>query len=443
MKELPLVAVVGRPNVGKSTLVNRLAARREAIVEEVPGVTRDRNYFDVTWRGRDFILVDTGGLDPVSEEELTRAVGRQAMLAVQEADLVLMMVDGREGITAADEEVAALLRRTGKPVLLVVNKVDNRRQEEESVEWYSLGMGEPVPVSAMHGRNVGDLLDMVVERLPEAPPREEREDETVVAVVGRPNVGKSTLFNRLIAEERSITSDLPGTTRDAVDTVVELGGKIYRFIDTAGWRRKSRIRESVEYYSVVRVWRAIDRAQVAILVVDASEGVTDQDQHIAARIQESGRACVVVLNKWDTLRDGKSREDVLEDAVQKLRFIPYAPLLRVSALRGKGVGEILPRVDAARENWLKRIQTSRLNQLLRRILEQSSPPTKKGKRLQVYYLTQAGTAPPLFVFFVNRPELVDRSYRRFLENRIREAFDFEGTPVRIVVRPRRSGGREG
>lgn len=434
---LPLVAVVGRPNVGKSTMVNRIVARWEAIVEKEPGVTRDRNYFTSSWRGRDFRIVDTGGLDPVSGEELTQAVGKQAMLAVEEADLVLMMVDAAEGITAADHEVAEALRRTGKPVILAANKVDNQRQENESVEWYSLGMGEPWPVSAMHGRNIGDLLDVVVESFPEAPPPEEA-PETVVAVVGRPNVGKSTLFNRLLKEDRSIVSDIPGTTRDAVDTVVEAGGRTYRFIDTAGWRRRSKVREGVEFYSLVRVWRAVDRAQVVLLVVDASQGVTDQDQRIAARIKEDGRACAVVLNKWDLVKGTGNDQVIYEDAGEKLRFIPYAPFLRVSALTGAGISRLLPAVDRVKGNWESRVQTAHLNDLLQRVLSQNPPPTKKGKRLQVYYLTQARTSPPQFVFFVNRPDLADPSYERFLERKIRESFDLEGTPIRIFMRSRRA-----
>ncbi len=436
---LPMVAVVGRPNVGKSTLVNRIVARSEAIVEKEPGVTRDRNYFMASWRGRDFLVVDTGGLDPDSGEELVRAIGRQALAAVQEADLVVMMVDAREGVTAADLEIAQVLRKTGKPLLLVANKVDNKRLEEGVVEWYSLGMGDPWPVSAMHGRNIGDLLDAVVEMLPE-PEGAEVVDipETVVAVVGRPNVGKSTLFNALIREERSITSEVPGTTRDAVDTLLEMDGKRYRFIDTAGWRRRTRIKEGVEYYSLVRVWRAIDRAQVVLLVVDATMGVTDQDQRIAARIKEDGRACVVVLNKWDLVRGTGRGEEILMDAREKLRFVNYARFLRVSALTGAGLLKLFPAIDDARINWSSRVQTSHLNDLLHRILSQSPPPTRKGKRLQFYYVTQARTSPPQFVFFVNHPDLADASYERYLEHKLRETFPLEGTPIRIILRPRRA-----
>jgi GTP-binding protein len=436
---LPLLAVVGRPNVGKSTMVNRIVAKGDAIVESDPGVTRDRNYFTANWRGRDFRIVDTGGMDPVAEEKLVQAIGRQAMLAVEEADLVLMMVDAADGVTAADEEVAQALRRSGKPVLLAANKVDNQRQEDEAVEWYSLGMGEPWPVSAMHGRNIGDLLDMIVDGLPAAPQEEEKEEpETVVAIVGRPNVGKSTLFNRLLREERSIISDIPGTTRDAVDTVLTVGDTTYRFIDTAGWRKRTKIKEGVEFYSQVRVWKAIDRAQVVLLVVDASMGVTEQDQRIAARVKDDGRACAVVLNKWDQVKAEGNAQTVYEDAVEKLHFISYAPFLRVSALTGAGVSRLLPVVDRVRQTWESRIQTALLNQLLHRVLSQTPPPSRRGKRLQMYYLTQARTAPPQFVFFVNRPDLATPAYERFLERKIRETFAFEGTPVRVTLRSRRA-----
>jgi GTP-binding protein len=439
VSNLPLVAVVGRPNVGKSTMVNRLVAKGDAIVERDPGVTRDRNYFTASWRGRDFRIVDTGGMDPVSEEKLTQAIGKQAMLAVEEADLVLMMVDAADGVTAADEEVAQELRRTGKPVLLAANKVDNQRQEDEAVEWYSLGMGEPWPVSAMHGRNIGDLLDMMVESLPETPQEtEEEQPETVVAIVGRPNVGKSTLFNRLLREERSIISDIPGTTRDAVDTVLEVGDTTYRFIDTAGWRKRTKIKEGVEFYSQVRVWKAIDRAQVVLLVIDASQGVTEQDQRIAARVKDDGRACAVVLNKWDQVKAAGNVQTVYEDAVEELHFISYAPFLRVSALTGSGVSRLLPVVDRVRQTWESRIQTSHLNDLLHRVLSQTTPPARRGKRLQMYYLTQARTAPPQFVFFVNRPDIANPAYERFLERKIRESFDFGGTPIRVVLRSRRA-----
>ncbi|MDD5667314.1 MAG: ribosome biogenesis GTPase Der [Actinomycetota bacterium] len=437
---LPLVAVVGRPNVGKSTMVNRIVARGDAIVEKDPGVTRDRNYFTANWRGRDFRIVDTGGMDPVSEERLTRAIGRQAMLAVEEADVVLVMVDAAEGITAADEEIAQAMRRSGKPTILVANKVDNQRQEDEAVEWYSLGMGEPWPVSAMHGRNIGDLLDLMVEMLPGQPSVEEEEEgpETVVAIVGRPNVGKSTLFNRLLREERSIISDMPGTTRDAVDTVMEVGETAYRFIDTAGWRKRTKIKEGVEFYSQVRVWKAIDRAQVVLLVIDASMGVTEQDQRIAARVKDDGRACVVVLNKWDLVKAAGNAQVVFEDAREKLHFVSYAPFLRVSGLTGSGVSRLLPAVDRVKAAWESRVHTAHLNELLRRVLSQTPPPSRRGRRLQMYYLTQARTAPPQFVFFVNRPDLADPAYERFLERKIRESFAFEGTPIRIVLRSRRA-----
>jgi GTPase len=436
---LPLVAVVGRPNVGKSTLVNRLVSKGDAIVESSPGVTRDRNYFIASWRRRDFRIVDTGGLDPIAEEQLSQAIGKQAMHAVEEADVVVFVVDATQGITGGDQEVAEALRRVGKPAILVVNKVDNQSREDEAVEWYSLGMGEPWPISATHGRNIGDLLDAIVETLPEAPEQaqEEEAEETVVAIIGKPNVGKSTLFNRLLQEERSIMSEIPGTTRDAIDTVLQAEGKTYRFIDTAGWRRRSKVHEEVEFYSLVRVWKAIDRSQVVILVIDAEEGVTEQDQKIAARIKDDGRACVVVLNKWDKLKGtGRGNETYL-DAEENLQFISYAPILRISALNGGGVSKLLPAIDRVKANWEGRVPTAQLNQLLQQVLSQTSPPSKRGKRLQIYYLTQARTAPPQFVFFVNRPSLADPGYERFLERKLRETFIFEGAPIRIVLRARR------
>jgi GTPase len=437
--QLPLVAVTGRPNVGKSTLVNRIVSKGDAIVQSTPGVTRDRNYFIAYWRGRDFRIVDTGGLEPEAEEELVKSMGKQAMLAVEEADLVLLVVDATEGITAADQDVAETLRKTGKPVILIANKVDNQRQEEEAVEWYSLGLGEPWPISAMHGRNIGDLLDAIVEGLPEAEklPGPEEAKETVVAIIGRPNVGKSTLFNSLLEEERSIMSDIPGTTRDAIDTRLEIDGKTYRFIDTAGWRRRAKVHEEVEFYSLVRVWKAIDRCQVVILVIDAEEGVSEQDQKIAARIKDDGRASLVVLNKWDRLKGTGRGNEVYSYAEEKLQFISYAPILRVSALNGGGVSRIFPAIETVKSNWEARVPTAQLNQLLQQVLTENPPPSKKGKRLQIYYLTQARTAPPQFVFFVNRPSLADPAYRRFLERKIRETFDFEGTPIRIMLRSRR------
>jgi GTP-binding protein len=384
----------------------------------------------------DFLVVDTGGLDPVADDGLSRAVGEQALRAVREADLVLFVVDAKVGVTPLDQEVADVLRREGKPVLLVANKVDNRREEARALEFYSLGMGEPFPVSAMHGRNVGDLLDLVTEQLPPVEEMEEAAEETVVAIVGKPNAGKSTLFNRLIEEERAIVSEVPGTTRDAVDTVVEREGRRYRFIDTAGWRRRAKVKESVEFFSLVRVWRAIDRAQVVLLVIDASQGVTDQDQHIAARIQEDGRACVLVLNKWDLIKGKGKAQEVVRDAEEKLHFVSYAPLVSVSALTGKGVEHLFPIIDSVRESWLSRVKTSSLNSMLREVLEKTPPPSKKGKKLNIYYVTQARTAPPHFVFFVNDPDLVTPAYSRFLEKRIRELFGFLGAPIRLTFRPR-------
>jgi GTP-binding protein len=445
-----LVAVVGRPNVGKSTLVNRIVARRQAITEKDPGVTRDRNYYPAEWRGRAFQLIDTGGLDPGTEDGLQRKMGEQALMAVREADLVLMLVDGKEGLTSHDLEVAAVLRETGRQVLLAVNKVDDpRREAEYASDFHSLGFGDLFAISALHGLGIGDLLDAVTEALFPAgegagqegfEPEAEKEGPVTVAILGRPNVGKSSLFNRLIGQERSIIFDKPGTTRDTVDTEVMLGGRRLVFVDTAGWRRRTKIEESVEYFSLVRLWKVLDRAEVAILMVDASEGVTDQDQRIAARIKEDGIASVVVLNKWDLVKDAEEPRETLDEARYALRFIEYSPFLRVSALSGFGVNKIVPTLLRSHESWKRRIPTPQLNRLKEDIILHTPPSSRRGRHLQVYYVTQAGTGPPHFVFFVNNPALVRPDFQRYLERRIRETFDFTGTPIRVSFKGKK--GRE-
>lgn len=442
---LPLVAVVGRPNVGKSTLVNRIISSREAIVQEEPGVTRDRNYYVAEWRGRRFGLVDTGGLDPGARDELTAGMGEQARYAVREADLVLLTVDARDGLTAADEEVAEILRGLDRPIILVVNKVDNPRREEAlTADFHRAGFPLTVAVSALHGLGVGELLDEVAEALPPKSPEEEEEPgerPLTVAIVGRPNVGKSSLFNRLVGQDRSLIHDQPGTTRDSVDTRVEMGGQPVTFVDTAGWRRRSRIVSEVEYFSVVRLWRTLDRADVALLLIDATEGVTDQDQRIAARIRDDGLASVVVLNKWDLAREGERARELVEDAREDLEFIAYSPILRASALTGWGTDKIMPEVMRAHANWRQRIQTSRLNRLKEELILRTPPPSRRGRQLQIYYITQARSAPPEFVFFVNDRGLARPEYHRFLERRIRETFDFTGTPVRVALKGKKSGVR--
>ncbi len=435
---LPLVAVLGRPNVGKSTLVNRFIARSEAIVHGQPGVTRDRNYFKAEWRGRDFRVVDTGGLEAGEVPELAHRIGAQAIQALRESDVALLILDLKEGLTAGDEEIAEQARRMGKVLLPVVNKVDNPAREMELGEFWRLGLGEPIPVSATHGLGVGDLLDRIVELLPEKGRDLEEPSAHTVAIVGRPNVGKSSLFNRLIRGERAIVSDMPGTTRDAIDTKVEIESQVYEFIDTAGWRRRGRVAESVEYYSQVRVWRAIDRAQLAVLVVDASEGVTDQDQRIASRIREDGKACVVVLNKWDLVPREATRE-FLEDAREELHFVSYAPFITTSALKGSGIGRLIPAMEHALVSWGRRIPTPQLNVAVGKAVNANPPPAKRGKSMRFFYATQARICPPEFVFFVSDARMVTPSYRRFLERKIRADYDFAGTPIRLVFRSKREG----
>jgi GTP-binding protein len=437
MPKLPLVAVLGRPNVGKSTLVNRIIARSEAIVHSQAGVTRDRNYFEGEWRGKLFRVVDTGGMAGADESELTKKIVEQSLQALDEADIALLLTDVTAGVTPGDLQIAEGARKTGKPLLAVVNKVDSGRRELDVAEFYRLGMGEPLSISAMHGLGIGELLDAIFDLLPEPEDEQPEEEERTVAIVGRPNVGKSSLFNRLIRAPRAIVSDIAGTTRDAIDTSLRIGDREYRFIDTAGWRRRTRVTESVEYYSMVRVWRAIDRAQVVLLVIDASEGVTDQDQKIAARVAQDGTACVVVLNKWDLVPEEAARE-ALEDARYQLRFVAYAPFVRASALTGAGMKGLIGNLEKAHNNWTSRISTSLLNATLVREVNVNPPPSFRGRVMKLYYVTQSRVAPPEFVFFVNDAKLVKPAYRRFLERRIREHFDFTGTPLRIAIRSKKA-----
>ena len=432
---LPLVAVVGRPNVGKSTLVNRIVGRREAIVEEQPGVTRDRKALEADWRGRDFLLVDTGGW-MAGGDTLAGQVTRQAERAIADADVLVLVVDATVGVTDEDEQVAALLRESGRPVLVVANKVDNDVREQDVWEFARLGLGEAIPVSALHGRRSGDLLDALVEVLP--PACEEDVAETpddadrppAVAIVGRPNVGKSTLFNRLIGDERSIVHDEPGTTRDTVDTVVEGPDGPIRFIDTAGMRRRSRIGEGPEYYSLVRALRAVDTADAALLVIDATAGVTHQDQRLAERVDVAGTAIIVVLNKWELL-DAEQRAEVTAQVADRLAFLSYAPVLKVSALTGKGVHKLLPALAQAIEAYHRRVPTRALNELVQRA--QTAHPAPGAR---VLYATQGATDPPTFVLFSNRS--LPAPWLRYLEGRIREHFGFGPTPLKLRVR-RRAG----
>ncbi|HAL61879.1 MAG TPA: ribosome biogenesis GTPase Der [Chloroflexi bacterium] len=434
----PLVAIVGRPNVGKSTLFNRLVEEPRAIVEDLPGTTRDRLYADAQWGGVAFTLIDTGGLVLWTEDELTMQVRRQVELAMAEAEAILFLVDVAEGLTVGDEEIAELLRVSQKPLFLVVNKADNEARRLAATEFYSLGLGEPYPISALHGTGTGDLLDALVASFP---PREEVEEaEGVrVAIVGRPNVGKSSLLNALLGWERAIVSESPGTTRDAIDTQMSWDSQLVTLIDTAGIRRRGRVQRGVEQYSVLRALRAIQRAHVVVLLLDAPQGVTAQDAHIAGYVMEEARGIVLVVNKWDLMQEADLSE-YAKEVRQAFRFIPFAPLLFVSALTGRRVGTVLETALRVYQERLRRVPTSGLNRLLREAVASHSPPSKRGKRLRFYYATQAEVDPPTFVFFVNDPQLVHFSYRRYLENRLREAFGFEGTPLRLYFR-RRSEAR--
>lgn len=431
----PVVAIVGRPNVGKSTLVNRLAGTNDAIVHESRGVTRDRSYHDADWNGREFILVDTGGIEPMkSDDVFSTSIRDQALAAAEEADVVLFVVDGSVGVTEEDESVARMLKRVKKPILLLVNKLDNPAREDERLwEFYSLGIGDPRPISAHHGHGTGDLLDEVVALLPEEEDSEPElyPDALGVAIIGRPNAGKSSLFNKVIGSERSIVSDIAGTTRDAIDTYIERDGRRYRLVDTAGIRKKSTVYENIEYYSMVRGLRAIDRADVALLVVDSGVGMTEQDQKVANLAIERGCALVILLNKWDLLDDDYQREKALDTVARRMTLAPWAPMLRISALTGRSVEKIWKLIDEAAAERAKTISTSALNRFLTGLREFGHTIVDGKRRLRMHYVTQTGTNPPAFTFFVNHPDLVNDTYRRYVENRMRTEFGFKGTPIRL------------
>jgi GTP-binding protein len=431
---LPVVAVVGRPNVGKSTLVNRIIGARSAVVEEMSGVTRDRRQFDADWSGRDFILVDTGGWEVKPEGELNLSIRQQAEGAVSGADAVILVVDGTTELTDDDTGVIAILRSAEVPVVVAVNKIDDSSQEREIDRFWKLGLGEPQPVSAYHGRGVGDLLDRVVATLPEPIGVGDAPEVTRVAIVGRPNSGKSTLLNRLAGEPRVIVADTPGTTRDPIDVDVEIDGVPYLLVDTAGIRRKPQITEDADFYAVIRAREALKRADVAILMVDAIEGVTHQDQRIAAEIIEAGAALIVVLNKWDAL-DEEQREWTERSVPDRFSFVGWAPVLRMSALTGARVHRLGAALDAVVETREYRIPTGRLNRDVRAWTAAHPPPVRKGRRPRIHYAVQAGTAPPTFVIFVSGGELGE-DYLRFIENRLREEFDFVGNPIHFVTRKR-------
>jgi len=430
---LPIVAIVGRPNVGKSTFVNRIAQASEAIVHEARGVTRDRSYHRADWNGKDFLLIDTGGIETGSTDEFQTSIKTQALMAAEEADAIVFLVDGRTGLLAEDETVARMLKRADRPVFLAVNKMDTPGREDETYQFWNLGLGQPWPVSATHGHGTGDLLDEIAAVIPDVEP-EVDEDLIDVAIIGRPNAGKSSLLNRLAGTERAIVSEQAGTTRDAIDTVVSRGERSYRLIDTAGIRRASKIEEDVEYYGFVRAMRAIDRAHVALLVIDSPLGLTDQDQRIARFAAERGTALVVLLNKWDAMENPEAKDDLVQRVGEELGFVGYAPVLRMSALTGKGVERIFDVIDTVYSNYMRQIPTSTLNKLLTELREFGHTVTQRNKTLRLRYATQTRTAPPGFTFFANHPQLVDDNFRRYLERRMREAFDFTGTPIVLKFR---------
>lgn len=434
---MPIVAVVGRPNVGKSTLFNYLVGKRMAIVEDVPGVTRDRLYADVHWLDHEFTVVDTGGLDMYSTDEMFTYIRKQAEIAIREADVILFIVDGRQGLTALDEDVAQVLRATKKPIILVVNKIDHPRWEAHALEFYRLGLPHVVSISAANGLGIGDLLDTIVDYLPAT--REPEYDEATirVAVIGKPNTGKSSLVNAILGQERVIVSDIPGTTRDAIDTPLTVEGERYVLIDTAGLRRRSKIEENIERYSSLRSLRAVERSDVVLMLIDATEGVTEQDKKIVGFAHNKGKGIVLVVNKWDlVVKDNRTTADFTEQLRNELVFASYAPIMFVSAKTGQRVHRLLPLVKHVNEQRQVRVATNVLNELILEATIVTPTPSDKGRNLRIYYATQVAIKPPTFVFFVNDPELLHFSYLRFLENTLRRTIGFTGTPIRFHVRKR-------
>ena len=432
-----IVAIVGRPNVGKSTLFNLLANKRISIVEDTPGVTRDRLYATAEWLDKEFMMVDTGGIETMNNDVIAVSVRQQAEIAIREADVILFVCDARTGITNEDQEVANILRRSQKPIVLVVNKADSPKQEMGIFEFYNLGIGEPVPISAANHLGLGDMLDAVVEKFPSTVTsgEEQDEDEIKVALIGRPNVGKSSIFNCLVGQERSIVSDVAGTTRDAIDTPVTIDKQKYLFIDTAGMRRKARIDEPIEKYSVIRSLRAVDRSDVILMVIDAVEGVTEQDKKIVGYVHEAGKGVILVENKWDLYKkDNSSTLRYTEELRKELVFLQYAPVVYVSALTKQRIHRLPEVISYVAEQNAMRISTSVLNQVINDATAINPPPTDKGKRLKILFSTQVKTKPPTFVIFVNYPEIMHFSYQRYLENKLRESFGFEGTPLNLIIR---------
>lgn len=434
----PVVAIVGRPNVGKSTLFNALAGEQISIVKDTPGVTRDRIYADVTWLNYNFTLIDTGGIEPESKDIILSQMREQAEIAIASADVIIFMVDVRQGLVDSDSKVANMLRRSGKPVVLVVNKVDSfQKMMTDVYEFYNLGIGDPVPVSSVGKLGIGDMLDEVVKHFPESAAEDEEDERPRIAIVGKPNVGKSSIINKMVGESRVIVSDIAGTTRDAIDTDITYNGNEYVFIDTAGLRRKNKIKEGLERYSIIRTVTAVERADVVLVVIDATEGVTEQDAKIAGIAHERGKGIIVVVNKWDAIeKNDKTIYEHTNRIKDILSFMPYAEILFISAKTGQRVGKIFDTIDMVIENQNLRIQTGVLNEILSEAVAMQQPPSDKGKRLKIFYMTQVSVKPPTFVIFVNNKELMHFSYTRYLENKIRDTFGFRGTALRFIIRER-------
>lgn len=434
----PVVAVVGRPNVGKSTLFNKLCGQRLAIVDDTPGVTRDRIYGECEWLGHEMLLIDTGGIEPYSDDIILSQMRRQAQLAIDSADVIIFVTDVRTGVVATDEEVAAMLQKSGKPIVLCVNKSDSLGDPPaEFYEFYNLCLGDPVQVSAVHGHGTGDLLDKVIEYLPETEENEEESDTVKVAVIGKPNAGKSSLVNKIVGEERMIVSDIAGTTRDATDTLVENKYGSFVFIDTAGLRRKSKVDDAIEKYSVIRARMAVERANVCVIMIDATEGFTEQDSKVAGIAHELGKASIIAVNKWDLVeKDGKTMDSFRKKLMNDFSFMSYAPIIFISAKTGQRIDRLFELIKYVDTQNAMRISTGKLNDVLASATARVQPPTDKGKRLKIYYMTQASTRPPTFVCFVNNKDLFHYSYQRYLDNRIREVFGLEGTPTKFVIRER-------
>ena len=437
----PVVAIVGRPNVGKSTIFNRIIGDRLAIVEDKPGVTRDRIYGTGEWNGKPFSIIDTGGIEVYGEDEMLRSIRVQAELAIEESDVIVFMCDAKTGVTQADEEVAQMLFRSGKPVIVAVNKVDNLNRMDDIYEFYSLGFGDPIPISGSHGTGLGDLLDEVVEKFPDLTDEEYDDDVIKVALIGRPNVGKSSLVNAILGEERVIVSDVAGTTRDAIDTPFEKDGQRFVIIDTAGMRKRGKVYETTEKYSVMRSLKAIERADVVLVIINGEEGIIEQDKHIAGYAHEAGKAVLFVVNKWDIVaKDDKTMQQFEQKIRDHFLFMTYAPIVFLSAKTKQRLHKLLPVIEHVAQQHAKRIPTHLLNDVVSDAVAYNPPPTDKGRRLRINYATQVAVKPPTIVIFVNDPELMHFSYERYLDNRIRASFDFEGTPIRLFTRRKSDEG---